>query len=104
MRRGELAARLGGDEFAIVATYVAHASTATFAQKIIRDLSTLYALDSGVEVQVGVSVGIALARPGESFESALKRADAALYDAKLDERGGFRIADTDAPHAERNAV
>ncbi len=92
MRHGELAARLGGDEFAIVATYVADSAFDTFARKIIRDLSVPYELDSGAAVRVGVSVGIALARPGEAFESALKCADAALYDAKRDERGGYRLA------------
>jgi diguanylate cyclase (GGDEF)-like protein len=104
MRRGELAARLGGDEFAIVATYVAQGSTTVFAQKIIRELSIPYVLNSGVKVEVGVSVGIALARPGEPFESAMKRADAALYEAKLEERGGFRIADSDTTRAEPDTL
>ncbi|WP_370467374.1 diguanylate cyclase domain-containing protein [Caballeronia sp. BR00000012568055] len=92
MRHGELSARLGGDEFAIVATYVADASSVAFARKIIDALSEPYRLDDTVEARVGVSVGIALARPGESFESALKRADAALYETKLDGRGGYKIA------------
>ncbi|SAK89040.1 diguanylate cyclase [Caballeronia calidae] len=95
MRRGELAARLGGDEFAIVATYIADASSAAFARKIIRELSVPYALAGGQTMRVGVSVGIALARSGESFESALKRADDALYDAKSAERGGYRFSDGD---------
>ncbi|SAL45818.1 diguanylate cyclase [Caballeronia peredens] len=96
MRRGELAARLGGDEFAIVASYLSKRSCETFAEKIIRELSPAYALDAGVTVRVGVSMGIALAKPGEAFESALKRADAALYEAKQHERGGYRFAGEDA--------
>ncbi|WP_250523311.1 MULTISPECIES: sensor domain-containing diguanylate cyclase [unclassified Caballeronia] len=95
MRRGELVARLGGDEFAIVATYIAHAANVVFARKIIGELSAPYTLESGQTVRVGVSVGIALARPAESFESALKRADAALYEAKSEERGTYRFADRD---------
>ncbi|WP_238210676.1 sensor domain-containing diguanylate cyclase [Caballeronia novacaledonica] len=95
MRRGELAARLGGDEFAIVATYIADASNAVFARKIIRELSAPYTLSCGQTVRVGVSVGIALAHPGEVFESALKRADAALYEAKSEERGSYRFSDRD---------
>ncbi len=51
-----------------------------------------YELDSGAAVRAGVSVEIALARPSEDFESALKRADAGLYEAKQDERGGYRLA------------
>ncbi|CAH2773942.1 MAG: diguanylate cyclase/phosphodiesterase (GGDEF & EAL domains) with PAS/PAC sensor(s) [uncultured Caballeronia sp.] len=99
MRRGELAARLGGDEFAVVTTYIADASSAAFARKIIRDLSAPYSLSGGHTVHVGVSVGIALARPGELFESALKRADAALYDVKTHERGGYRVSDPDVAPA-----
>ncbi|BAN27078.1 sensor domain-containing diguanylate cyclase [Caballeronia insecticola] len=92
LRRGELAARLGGDEFAIVASYLSKRACESFADKIIRELSPAYVLDAGVTVRVGVSVGIALALPGEAFESALKRADAALYEAKQYERGGYRFA------------
>jgi diguanylate cyclase (GGDEF)-like protein len=95
MRRGELAARLGGDEFAIVATYIADASSAAFARTIIRELSVPYALECGLTLRVGVSVGIALARAGEPFESALRRADAALYEAKSEQRGGYRFSDGD---------
>ncbi|MDR5799398.1 MULTISPECIES: sensor domain-containing diguanylate cyclase [unclassified Caballeronia] len=92
MRRGELVARLGGDEFAIVATYIARTSGAAFARRIIGDLSAPYELDDGGIARVGVSVGIALARRGELFESALKRADAALYEAKREQRGTYRFA------------
>ncbi|SAK44348.1 diguanylate cyclase [Caballeronia ptereochthonis] len=99
MRRGELAARLGGDEFAIVATYIADASSVAFVQKIIRELSAPYTLAGRQTVRVGVSAGIALARPGELFESALKRADAALYEVKTQERGAYRFSDQDSPPA-----
>jgi diguanylate cyclase (GGDEF)-like protein len=99
MRHGELAARLGGDEFAIVATYVADASGIAYARKIIRDLSEPYELESGVTAEVGVSAGIALAKAGESFEGALKRADMALYETKIDGRGGYRIAEAESDYA-----
>ncbi|SAK78359.1 diguanylate cyclase [Caballeronia fortuita] len=95
MRRGELVARLGGDEFAIVATYIADASNVVFARKIIGELSAPYTLESGQTARVGVSIGIALAHAGEPFESALKRADGALYEAKSQERGAYRFAGRD---------
>lgn len=104
MRRGELVARLGGDEFAIVATYIADASNVVFARKIIGELSAPYLLGSVETVRVGVSIGIALARPGELFESALKRADAALYEAKSAERGTYRFADRDGETNDEQAV
>ncbi|WP_244850592.1 sensor domain-containing diguanylate cyclase [Caballeronia sp. SL2Y3] len=96
MRRGELAARLGGDEFAVVATYFADAASIAFARRIVRDLALPYELDAGMVVTLGVSIGIALAKPGESFERALKRADIALYEAKTEGRGGYRFSEDDA--------
>jgi diguanylate cyclase (GGDEF)-like protein/PAS domain S-box-containing protein len=104
MRHGELAARLGGDEFAIVATYVGNTASAAFARKIIRELSMPYALAGGQTVRVSVSIGIALARPSEQFESALKRADAALYEAKTEGRGEYRISEGDAMTLQDDAV
>ncbi|WP_244817698.1 sensor domain-containing diguanylate cyclase [Caballeronia sp. Lep1P3] len=95
MRRGELAARLGGDEFALVATFFAQASSIAFARRIVRDLSLPFTLDGGTVLHVGVSIGIAVAKPGESFERALKRADIALYEAKTEGRGGYRFSRED---------
>ncbi|VXA93757.1 Diguanylate cyclase [Burkholderia sp. 8Y] len=96
MRRGELAARLGGDEFALVATCFADAASIAFARRIVRDLSLPYELDAGIVVKVDVSIGIALAKPGESFERALKRADIALYEVKTTARGEYRFSEDDA--------
>lgn len=99
MRRGELAARLGGDEFAIVATFIASGSGEAFVQKILRELSEPYDLADGIAEQVSVSAGMALAGPGELFESALKRADAALFEAKTCARGTHRFAAQDGVQA-----
>jgi len=96
MRRGELAARLGGDEFAVVATYFADASSVAFARRIVCDLSLPYELDAGIVAKVDVSIGVALAKLGESFERALKRADVALYEVKAQGRGGYRFSAEDA--------
>jgi diguanylate cyclase (GGDEF)-like protein len=99
MRHGELAARLGGDEFAIVATYIADTSSDAFAQKMLRELSEPYGLSGGIVAHMGVSAGIALARPGELFESALKRADAALHEAKTLVQGAYRFSSPDSAQA-----
>jgi diguanylate cyclase (GGDEF)-like protein len=44
-----------------------------------------------VEIGVTISIGAALARPGEAPESLLGRADAALYRAKADGRNRVRL-------------
>jgi GGDEF domain-containing protein len=45
---------------------------------------------------IGASVGIAFATNDASFELLMKRADAALYDAKEAGKGTFRFATVDA--------
>ena len=49
------------------------------------------ALD-GETVTVTASIGVAVAEPGESVDEALRRADAALYDAKRAGAGQVRPA------------
>ena len=48
----------------------------------------------GHDVTVGASVGIAIARPGEmNTENFLKSADIAMYSAKSEGRGTYRMFD-----------
>jgi diguanylate cyclase (GGDEF)-like protein len=82
---GELGtvARLGGDEFAVLLPRSADEDRALrVGRRIVRALEQPVALD-GLEVEVGASVGIALA-PHHAADPAalLKRADVAMYGAK----------------------
>ena len=87
VRAGDLCARLGGDEFAIV-LWGADAALAGFiADRLVVEISQPYVVD-GNEIEVGVSIGIAMALPAiTSYEALLKAADAALYEAKAQGRG-----------------
>jgi diguanylate cyclase (GGDEF)-like protein len=87
-------ARLGGDEFAILQMSSPQpASSTSLAERIIDIVAQSHNID-GHDVTVGASIGIAIARPGEmSTESLLKSADLAMYSAKSDGRGTFRIFD-----------
>jgi diguanylate cyclase (GGDEF)-like protein len=87
-------ARLGGDEFAILQMSSAQpASSTLLAGQIIEVVSQPHIID-GHEVTVGASVGIAIASPGDmSTESFLKSADLAMYAAKSEGRGTYRIFD-----------
>jgi diguanylate cyclase len=89
LRSEDTAARLGGDEFVIVQTGIRHEDEARLlAHRIIRVLSTPYDID-GRDIRIGASVGVALApRDGLDLETLCERADAALYHAKRDDRGG----------------
>lgn len=98
---GGVIARLGGDEFALVAAPEAANSpgpvseaAAQLARRIIAVLGQPFTLPDGVVAQIGVSIGIALARPEDGSADALvRRADMALYRAKADGRSRFHFFD-----------
>jgi diguanylate cyclase (GGDEF)-like protein len=87
-------ARLGGDEFAVLQTSSSQpGSSILLAEKIIEVVGQPCIID-GHDVSVGASVGIALAQPGEmNAELLLKSADLAMYSAKSDGRGIYRMFD-----------
>src|SRR3984885_10065828 len=87
-------ARLGGDEFAILQISSAQPISSTLlAERIIEIVSHPHNIDSH-DVTVGASIGVAIARPGEiSTENLLKSADLAMYSAKSEGRGTYRIFD-----------
>jgi diguanylate cyclase (GGDEF)-like protein len=87
-------ARLGGDEFAILQISSAQpASSIALAERIIEIVSQPSNID-GHDVTVGASVGIAIAYPATiNTETFLKSADLAMYSAKSDGRGTYRMFD-----------
>ena len=92
LRDCDTVARLGGDEFAVIQAPLGRVGdAATLAQRIVKTLSEPYDL-SGQSVVIGASVGIALA-PADTADSdhILNMADMALYRAKADGRGVFRM-------------
>ena len=81
-------ARLGGDEFAVLVPAAADEDRVLrIGRRVLRALEQPVPLD-GLEVEVGASIGIALA-PAHADDAAalLKRADMAMYDAKTSTRG-----------------
>jgi diguanylate cyclase (GGDEF)-like protein len=87
-------ARLGGDEFAILQISATQpGSSIALAERIIEIVSQPWNID-GHDVTVGASVGIAFAHPDDmSTENLLKSADLAMYSAKSDGRGTYRMFD-----------
>ena len=83
-------ARIGGDEFVVVQTGIRHDDEArALAHRIVRVLSAQYQIEQN-KVQIGVSIGIAIApRDGLELEKLASCADAALYIAKR--QGGGRV-------------
>jgi diguanylate cyclase (GGDEF)-like protein len=92
--RTDRIARLGGDEFAILQISASQpASSIALAERIIEIVGHPCSIE-GHDVTVGASVGIAVAHPGEmNAEGFLKSADLAMYSAKSDGRGTYRMFD-----------
>jgi diguanylate cyclase (GGDEF)-like protein len=92
--RTDRIARLGGDEFAILQMSAAQpASSIALAEKIIEIIGEPCSVD-GHDVTVGASVGVAVAHPGDmNTENFLKSADLAMYRAKSEGRGTYRMFD-----------
>jgi len=82
--------RLGGDEFALVLTgRASRDALAALAEEIIVSLSAPYRIGVA-ELNIGATVGIAIAPEDGTGQEALTRsADLALYSAKNAERGSF---------------
>jgi diguanylate cyclase (GGDEF)-like protein len=85
-------ARLGGDEFAILMGSINITQESTIlASRIVKEIGSVYDID-GHEIVIGTSIGIASTELGTfSPEELLKQADMALYRAKADGRGTFRV-------------
>ncbi len=82
-------ARFGGDEFVVFQRNIeAEDSAAELARGIVDRLSERYEIDHHL-IEIGASIGIAMAAPDVSADSMLKNADMALYRAKADGRGMF---------------
>jgi diguanylate cyclase (GGDEF)-like protein len=88
--------RLGGDEFAALIPHDNTQALEQLAARIIDALSLPYVLEHNRQVQIGASVGIALApMHGNTGESLLARADIALYAAKAAGKGTYKLFSDD---------
>ncbi len=82
-RTSDLVARLGGDEFAVLIENAASRDEAEeVAGRILRDLRSPYALLRG-RLLPSISIGLAYLEPGLTSAELLRRADVAMYAAKL---------------------
>jgi diguanylate cyclase (GGDEF)-like protein len=102
---GNFVARFGGDEFVVIQLRLPTRQAADDLAKQVTEAMSLSFDVEGHRVEIGASVGIALA-PSDSNDAdeLLKRADMALYSAKAAGRGTFRFFETamdDAAQARR---
>lgn len=103
----DIIARLGGDEFAILhACDESLKSAVTLAEKVIAVAGQQRTIEGQV-ITVGASVGIVSTFTGVDYpDTLLKNADLAMYRAKSDGRGTYRLFDPemDAKAQERRLL
>ena len=92
LRGSDTVCRLGGDEFVMLLTDVSSSEAAGHvATKILRAVAVPSVLH-GTEVNVGMSLGIAMfPDDGEDPETLMKHADAAMYRSKRGGRNRFEF-------------
>lgn len=82
LRPGDVAGRLGGDEFAVLCHRISDPEDLlAVAERIRAAISGSYDLDEG-PAELGISIGAALAREGDTATALLGLADTGLYAAK----------------------
>ncbi len=108
VRASDVVARIGGDEFASVAFDADEGAAVLLATRMLEAVRSADHRDSEPSISIRISIGVALAEPGEPLDHFLRRADAAMYESKR--AGGMRLALAGAepgPHpelAEREAA
>jgi len=94
VRPTDTVARFGGDEFAVLLDGVTDLpDAADAAARLLRALETEFEID-GKQVFPRASIGICLVEPGgppTSAEDLLRNADVAMYMAKRDCKGSYRV-------------
>jgi diguanylate cyclase len=91
----DVAARLGGEEFAILLPQTSLTGAAAVAEQIRGTVAQgrICRPDGNESIgQVTLSVGVAIAKAGDTLEALLERADAAMYAAKRAGRNRVSVA------------
>ena len=88
LRPADIVGRWGGDEFLAIVRNVNHEILATLAERCVTMVAQVSVPnDDGRAVSVSISVGAALASPGETAEELISKADKLMYQSKIAGRG-----------------
>jgi diguanylate cyclase (GGDEF)-like protein len=92
LRPADVVARLGGDEFTMLLDRVHSTEDAMrVAERVVAGMPKHMTI-GGRTAEVGISVGIVVSEPRHvSFDAMLSEADQALYTAKQNGRGQFKV-------------
>jgi len=99
-----LIGRLGGEEFGVLLPGANQAKAAMAAQTVCSLMRFEAGTIAGHEIGMTVSIGCAVHGQGQSLELTMKRADAALYQAKRTGRDRVCVSDEEVSMQEPEAV
>ena len=89
----DVAFRLGGEEFLVIFERDDETEAKRFAELLRTEIGEICSRENGLEdARISASIGIARWEPGEAFDHALQRSDAACYLAKNTGRNRVRAA------------
>jgi diguanylate cyclase (GGDEF)-like protein/PAS domain S-box-containing protein len=104
VRTSDTVARMGGDEFVVLLEDLHEPRDAeAIAGTIVEGAREEFTIESRV-LRVTTCIGIAFTKGETSGAELLKRADAALYQAKREGRDRYLVAQTDAPPDDARAA
>ena len=106
VRDGDLVARLGGDEFVILSTHTGGAEGATSIARRVIELLSHPITSALTEHNVGTAIGIALSPQDGDADEIMRKADIALYRAKIENVSALRFfePEMDAQVRERDSL
>jgi two-component system cell cycle response regulator len=104
VRSIDLVARLGGEEFVVVMPETSLNAAVTVAERLRQAVAAepFFIHATGDRRPITISIGVAVARPGDTVDTLLQRADDALYQAK--NNGRNRVVAQDSNPAPPFAV
>ena len=82
IRKTDLVARIGGDEFAILLDHSSDEVAVETARRLAMQVAQSDFLHRGVALELSVAIGLAMIERGDTADSALDRADRAMYSRK----------------------
>ncbi len=95
-RKSDIIARFGGDEFIILAPNITHQHAEELVQKLCTDMTTVVIADGNERHRVSVSAGLLMfPEPNCSAQDLLASVDIAMYRAKEQGRGSWRLANNE---------
>lgn len=95
LRECDHGCRYGGEEFAIILTNTPVQNGAIVAERIRQQFNAHAFIVAGASIRLTVSLGVSELRSSDDFQSFVKQADFALYQAKSSGRNRVGIADAD---------